>query len=192
MIAQDFACRFCKRTFETMVPSGAETAPCKCGKQAVLVFLPRRERPENAARFNPVVVFRKPDGTYIFPGRSNESAPKGTERVELRSLSQVQRFEREENARLKQVHQESMARRDAYYQAEKRERREQLRAMLPGMSVRGRQFAAVAIAESDACESASSKAARFDPGFRVSVFHDDQSNRPVFRDVDTDWRARRD
>ncbi|MGH9438617.1 MAG: hypothetical protein ACRD22_12180, partial [Terriglobia bacterium] len=46
----------------------------------------------NAQHFDPVVVFRKPDGSYSIPGR-DKSTPPGCERVELRTLREVRQFE---------------------------------------------------------------------------------------------------
>jgi hypothetical protein len=176
-----------------MVPWDVESVSCpKCGCNAERVFLPRSERPENANRFSPVVVFRKRDGTFRFPGRANERTPKDCERVELRDIHQVRKFERDENQRLKDIHQESMARRGANYRAMKKEFREQLKARLGSMSPRARKLAEFAMAQSDARESHSSQASRYDAGFRIDCFSNDRGNRSEFIDADTDWKRKRE
>ena len=57
---------------------------------------------------------------------------------------------------------------------------------------RVRKLAEFAMAESDRKESYSSRASRYDAGFRVDVLSNDRSNREEFRDVDTRWRGRRE
>jgi hypothetical protein len=204
-ILHDFKCPN-GHVFERMVEWNTERIPCpECyakisagggrvymdpTEYAEIVFLPHSERSENANHFEPVLVFKKRDGTFIFPGRSNERTPKGCERVELKNIAQVRRFEREENQRLKNIHQESMGRRGANYEAEKKERREQLKAILGKMSPRVRKLAEFAMKQSDEKESYSSRASRYDANFRIDAFSNDRSNRSEFRDSDTDWKKR--
>jgi hypothetical protein len=192
MILHDFKCAR-GHVFERMVRWDVEAVACPtCGSRAARVFLSWRSHPENAQRFNPIVVFKNPDSTYRFPGRSNEPTPSACQRVELRTLSQVRRFEREENSRLKSIHQSSMAYQEARYRSIKREMREEFKKRVESMSPRGKRLAEFAMRMSDQRESHSSRAAKYDAGFRISVAHDDASNRFAFRDVDTDWQAKRE
>lgn len=46
-----------------------------------------------------VVVFLKPDGTYSYPARNDKATPSGCERVEIKSLRELERFERKANVR---------------------------------------------------------------------------------------------
>lgn len=46
-----------------------------------------------------VVVFRKPDGSLSYPARNDKPTPAGCERVVMRSLREVERFERKHNVR---------------------------------------------------------------------------------------------
>lgn len=192
MILHDFKCPN-GHIHERMVRWDVERWPCpECTSIAEKVFLPHSERPENAQKFSPVVVFRKRDGTFRFPGRSNERTPRGCERVELRDTASVRRFEREENQRLKNIHEASMARQGANYQAMKKEMREQVHVRLSSMSPRARKFAEFAMKQSDERESHSSRAAKYEPGFRIDAFSNDRSNRSGFCDIDTDWHSRKD
>lgn len=187
-VLHDFRCS-AGHTFERMARWNVDHVLCSCGAVAERVFLPRSR---NAQNFAPVVVFKKADGGYIFPGRANESTPKGCQRVELRDIHAVRRFERDENARLKNIHQASMERQGVHYQAVKREMREQLREQLGRMSPKVRKLAEVAMAESDKRESHSSRAARFDANFRIQSFSDDRSNRDAWIDRDTGWKRARE
>jgi hypothetical protein len=192
MILHDFKCTN-GHVFERMANWQTEFWPCpECCSLAERVFLPRPERPENANRFNPVVVFRKPNGEYRFPGRADERTPRGCVRVELKDIQAVRKFEKQENQRLKTIHEASMARRGANYEAEKKERREILKSVLSKMSPRARQFAEFAMSMSDAKESYSHRASQYDANFRIDAFSNDASNRSEFRDVDTRWKNKRE
>lgn len=70
--------------------------PCpKCGaKMDRAWYLPRRERTEWDMR-DAVVVFKKSDGSISYPGRNDSPTPQGCERVVMRSLRAVEKFERE-------------------------------------------------------------------------------------------------
>ncbi len=51
-----------------------------------------------------VVVFRKPDGSISYPGQNNGQTPAGCERIVMRSLREVERFEKEHNVRCEAMH----------------------------------------------------------------------------------------
>jgi|SRR2546426_12404272 len=126
-------------------------------------------RPSNAARFEPVLIFRDSDGQFRFPGSSKEPTPKGSERIELRTTAQVRRFEREMSARQKRQAESKMERRDAFFSELQRRNRSELRQQMQHMSARGREFAEMAIARNNA-KSFSVRARKFDPKFRVVAF----------------------
>lgn len=46
-----------------------------------------------------VTVFRKPDGSYSYPMRADAPTPSGYERVTLRSMQALQRFEKQAGVR---------------------------------------------------------------------------------------------
>ncbi len=189
MILHDFKCPN-GHVHDRMVRWDVELWPCpECTAIAERVFLPKSE---NAARFRPVVVFRKADGTYRFPGRADERTPRGCVRVELKDIQAVRKFEKQENQRLKTIHEASMARRGANYEAEKKERREMLKSALSRMSPRARKFAEFAMSMSDAKESYSHRAAQYEAGFRIDAFSNDRSNRSEFADIDTRWKSKRE
>ena len=46
-----------------------------------------------------VVVYQKPDGCYSYPGRNDRPTPQGCERIVMRSLREVEAFEKKANVR---------------------------------------------------------------------------------------------
>jgi len=173
--------------FERTVDSECPRQLCFCGNSAEVIWrkFPGTLAHSNARRFDPVTVFRKPDGTYALPGRSNDPTPAGMQRVELTSASAVRRFEKEENSRVKHIKEESLEREDRMFTPFKKQRREALKKKMETFSGLGRQFAEVAMKKSDERPSLSEKACKFDPNFHVQAFSMDAGNRLPFNDVDT-------
>ena len=69
------------------------------------VFLPRHVR--NASAFGAsevTLAFRKPDGTYSIPMRNDAPTPPGYERIEMRTLREVDAFERRSGLRSERAH----------------------------------------------------------------------------------------
>lgn len=158
-----------------------------CSESTEQVHLPKSVRwtPE------PVVVFKAPDGTYRFPGdRNGEGAARyerqGFERVELRGVAEVRRFEDRMNRS-----EFSRACRRAEISQRAREHREtvmrgDLRMQMQSFSRRGRDLARAAFAHNDAKPRERGK----EPGFYSEVYSMDRSNRDESRDHQ--GRRRRD
>jgi hypothetical protein len=145
----------------------------------VCVFLRR-----DACHFEPVVIHRNADGEVSFPGRSDEPPEPGYERVELRTLHEVRKFEKHMN---RKEYAKWAEYQEAYQQ--KREevvanRRREIYACMPSMSPLGRALAKLAMEKTD-----SAPKPKFEPGFRVKVFSDD--NIRPWCDEDTGFRNRR-
>lgn len=69
------------------------------------VFLPRATRTASAfGKDELTLAFRKPDGTYSIPMRNNAPTPPGCERIEMRSLREVEAFERRSGLRSEAAH----------------------------------------------------------------------------------------
>lgn len=66
----------------------------KCRGRMDQVFLPRAARNPWSDK-DAVVVFKKADGSISYPPRNDLPTPAGCERVVMRSLSEVNRFERD-------------------------------------------------------------------------------------------------
>lgn len=67
-----------------------------CGKNG---HEPARTRNAEWTDADAVVVFRKPDGSISYPGRNDKPTPPGCERVVMKSLRAVEKFERENGVR---------------------------------------------------------------------------------------------
>ena len=67
--------------------------------QQMEVVLKSPHRPAQWSDRDAVVVFRDSTGKIRYPARNDVPTPRGCERVEMRSLREVQKFEREHNVR---------------------------------------------------------------------------------------------
>jgi len=194
--------------FERTVDTDTPPQLCECGLPAEVIWIrfPGTTSAMQAKRFDPVTVFRKPDGTYCFPGRSNDPTPEGMQRVELTSSTAIRKFEREENLRVKQKHEQRLEREDKGFTPIKRAKRDMLWDQMAGrapivtkdgqkenrpFSAPGRKFAEVAMAKSDERQSLSRQAQRFEPNFHIEAFSLDSSNRLPHNDVDTGLKDRK-
>ncbi len=142
--------------------------------------------PSRAQSITPVVVHQAADGTYRLPGAAEAAVPDGFKKVELRTIPEIQRFEREMNLQLRVEAEQVQGRRYGITEPERRARHAALRAHRKGMSTLGREFARSAIEHANR-----GRRQNTDPGFHVEALHYDQSNREPQRDERTDWRPRR-
>jgi hypothetical protein len=134
---------------------------------------------------DPVVVHVSADGAYRFPGSSNARVPKGFEKRELRTIREIEKFERDVNCKVHaeaRQHQEKEQQQVAEIRAHLRG---ELRQRMQSMSQLGRDFANLAMMLNDQRRSKPT-----DPGFHVQVLHYDQSNREAHRDKETGWKPR--
>ena len=145
----------------------------------------------DAQGFIPPVVFRNPDGEVLFPGRSDEPTPAGYERVELRTVRDIRRFERQFNERERDRHQRTQVLeeiREAFYS---RRNIDSLRRDLPRLEPHLRPYAELAIRRAEA-RSISVAARKFDPKVCFDAFSYDAHNRDRCDDPrDMPSRARR-
>ena len=162
--------------------SGVVEVKCvRCKGLAGIWSEVRETRAQNEA----TVVYRSPQGDYSFPGASGGAPPPGFEKLELRTLPEKDRFEREQNQRENQKHAEFMELRERQYSQVERQNRSDLFARMSSMSNLGRDFARMAM------ERNNQKARpRFDAGFHLSVNHDDARNRGESSER-TGWRKRK-
>ena len=87
-------CGFCADdVFFMVVPS--TILHFDCGGLMEAVLKPRRSSSSQWSDRDAVVVFRDPNGKIRYPMRNDAPTPPGYERVEMRSLAEVNRFERE-------------------------------------------------------------------------------------------------
>ena len=84
---------------------------CACGEPFEQLWWerPTRQSAEWAAN-EQVLVFRKPDGTYSYPGRSDKPTPPGFERILIKSDREMAKHEREANVVHERRHYDSNGR----------------------------------------------------------------------------------
>jgi len=92
---------FVMRVPPRIVHFGSDENPCMGEMEQV--FLPRARHAQWSDR-DAVVVFRKPDGSISYPGRNDVRTPPGCERVMMRSLQEVNRFERDNKVCCEAMH----------------------------------------------------------------------------------------
>jgi len=149
----------------------------------------RRPRTD-AQRFDPVVIHRDAAGNVRFPGAPDAAVPAGFEKVELRTVAEVRQFERGMDARERARFESGQAREGDFYAERQRKDRAELRAAMLRMSPYGREFAQVAMEEND--RKNAGRKTSYDPNFHVECFSMDSSNREVYRDERTNWKARKE
>lgn len=76
----------------------------RCRGEMAQAFLPRGSRHAQWGDKDAVVVFKKADGSISYPGRNDVATPKGSERIVMRSLREVEKFEKEQNVRCEAMH----------------------------------------------------------------------------------------
>jgi hypothetical protein len=84
----------------------------ECGGEMEQVYRPRPKGAQWGDR-DAVVVFKKANGSIIYPGRNDKLTPAGCERIVMRSLRAVEQFEREHNVRSHIAHYDSGSGRSA-------------------------------------------------------------------------------
>lgn len=163
-----------------------EPQPCpKCQGTTHRIYLPNGGN-SDACNIDPVVVHRAADGSYRFPGRSDAVVPEGYEKVELRTIRQIEQFERDVNKQHASLIGRRVEIEEQRFNAAQAVRRARLRSAMVHMSALGRMFAAAAMRRGD-----SHRIRSYDPGFHLEILHQDASNRGVWADVDTGWKERR-
>lgn len=143
-------------------------------------------RSVNAALFDPVVIHRDAAGNIRYPANIHAPVPEGYQKVELRTVGEVRRFEAEVNQREHASADQHHSAREAAFAAAQSNRRSDLRGKMRNMSAFGQDFARHAMERTD-----SSRPQPRDVGFHLDVFSNDSSNREVHRDERTDWKGRK-
>lgn len=71
----------------------------ECGKEMETVYKVRKKPNVQWSDKDAVLIFKKPDGSYSYPGRNDKATPTGYERIYLRSLREVEAHEKKANVR---------------------------------------------------------------------------------------------
>jgi hypothetical protein len=160
-----------------------QMATCSsCGKRIEIGWWPfcadghEPTSSRDAVGMIPPVIFRNKKGEILFPGRGDKKPPAGYERVELRTMAEIRRFEKEFGNEEKRKHQDKQQLeeiREVYYS---RRRISNLRTTLQNLPPNLRPYAERAIQRADS-RSISVAARKYDPKVCFEAFSYDASNR---------------
>lgn len=178
----------CKKhgVFEISVPlrKWSDRKPCPkegCGRIAEQVLLPSR----GDGHFEtPIIVHVSRDGSVRFPGVADARVPGGFEKRELRSVREVEQFERQVNQRLSSEAARHQEREEKHFAAIQEKNRAELRQAMQHFSPLGRDFAMAAIQMSN-----ERKRKKSDVGFHSVILHNDSSREP-WVDERTGWKRK--
>ena len=107
MIFHDLCCSTCGLTLiDFPLPFYSDSiVHALCGGPVEIVFTsPRRRGNAQWGSRDGVVVFRDANGKINYPGRNDVPTPAGHERVEIRSLADMHRFERDHDVTNEAMH----------------------------------------------------------------------------------------
>lgn len=170
--------------FELILPlrKWDDHKPCpKCKKSSQQVHRPQAGRNEFV---NPIVVHVAADGAVRFPGRADARLPKGFARRELKTIREVERFERQMNTKLRDEAEQHNQREHEHFEAIRKRNRSELRQAMQRMSPLGRDFAQLAMRINDERKRKSSEV-----GFHCVILHNDSAKEPWI-DKETGWKRK--
>ncbi len=98
-----------------------------------------------AQGFDPVVIHRDAAGNIRYPANGSAPVPEGYQRVELRTIHEVRKFEAEVNQREHAASDQHLSAREKQFSEKQAANRRELRTAMDGMSNYGRDFAREAI-----------------------------------------------
>jgi hypothetical protein len=96
----DLVCHACEtELYDKFYMEVPDVIPCpNCNNPMDRLWTVSRRNAEWSDR-DAIVVYRKPDGSISYPGRNDAPTPAGCERITMRSLRQVESFERQHGVR---------------------------------------------------------------------------------------------
>lgn len=104
MILHDLRCNGCGCEFvDFPLPTVPDAIRCICGGAVEIIYRPRPRNAQWSDR-DCSVVYRDGNGKIYYPSRNDQPTPKDRERVEIRSLADMTRFERDHNVTNEAMH----------------------------------------------------------------------------------------
>lgn len=115
----DIICPSCDKTWhDVFVSRVPDRIICECGAQAFVAIGTPSRQPWHER--DSIVVFKDANGNIRYPGRNDTPTPSGYERVVMRSLLEVDKFEREHHVVNEAMHFDRNGRgMDDYFRGEK-------------------------------------------------------------------------
>lgn len=164
-------------------------------------------RPERSQRFKPIIVFKRPDGTYSFPAADTAPTPSGSQRIEITTRRQAERLTKDVNLQLR--HEKDsigptpldsdgsgiqnlrrLARGERVTIPDHDAHGNLIMRELDGSQMRS-EFKEY-VAQLSERMSATQYTPSYDPGFHIDILENDSSNRLGHDDASSGWRTRRD
>lgn len=95
-IVHDVRCPTCGYEIEDLLmPTAPDVIRCfDCGNEAEIVYRARHSAHAQWSDRDACVVYRDADGRIRYPARNDGPTPAGHERIEIRSMAEMHRFER--------------------------------------------------------------------------------------------------
>ncbi len=186
----DFHCSTCNSTVERFLVASKLTDSlicASCGGTSIYTPSFWYSSAVPAQRFRPVVIHRDSQGNIRHPAHENAPVPEGFERVELRNIHEVRKFENEVNLREAVSAQEQRHIRSQAVDAQVKLNREVLAKAIGNMSARGKRFYDAMKQVGELKREQLRSQAPIDPGFHLEAFSQDSSNREAYRDKRNDW-----
>lgn len=159
-----------------------EFKPCpNCGKKCQQILTPQRSNGNFGAG---VTVHVSADGRTRFPGDPNAKVPKGFEKRVLKTIREVEQFERDTNVRLRAEAEQHQEREAKHFDAIREKNRSDLRQAMQHFSPLGRDLAETAIRMNN-----ERKRKPTEVGFHCVILHNDAS-REAQVDASTGWKKK--
>jgi len=189
----DFVCGTCGAEAEYFFHHIPDSVLCEqngCAGTCERRFsLPGEWRPTNAARFEPIVIHRSPNGKLRFPGSVDAIPPRGFEKVELRTIQEADKFVAGMNAREQARINEHFYRKEEALGHQLKKNRDELKSELRRRGLPG-YIAELGRRYTEQKRTAMSSQSR-SANCHFEVFAFDRSNREPHSDVRTGWQDRR-
>lgn len=170
--------------FELSLPlrKWSDRMPCpQCRKISEQVLLPQRGRGEFA---NPVVIHVDSKGNYRFPGAPDAKCPPGFVKKELKTIRDIEHFERQFNAKLRSDSDRHHENEERAFAERRAQLRSELRQAMNHFSPAGRDFAQMAMRINDERKRKTTEC-----GFHVTILHEDSRKNPWI-DERTNWKKK--
>lgn len=181
-------CEVCKEIEERFISfRDLETQTCSCGSHMKYVPAFWYTDARAAQTFQPVVIHKDSEGNIRYPGRADAPVPQGFEKVEFTNVSQIRQFEREQNAKDREVSAKFSNAQSILREGQLKENRRVMADLVKNFSPKGKKFYDLMRQASEAREHKT-----VNPEFYVDAFSNDASNRVAHQDfVDGEWKRDR-
>jgi len=156
-----------------------DVEPCaECGAEAVRIFVCKRPHSYDGLQ-QPLVVWRRPDGTYAVPAQPDARKPVEYERVELRNVFEIRGVERAIDREEREKFERAQIGKEMLAEGTTATNRSELRSRMQHMRPHMRDFARLAMDQNNA-----KPRAKYRGNFYFEALSQNASNRDDGRNRD--------